>query len=180
MKPHSISRLARTLRLAALCAASLLATAATTNAVARQGQLAAPSSSAAVNGAGHIWRCEQAGKVSYSTTPCPAARGAKALETLEPRSAADVQQAQQRAAQERKAADALTREREAREARQARQLAMQTRPANLGPEKARPAPPKAEKASAREGRRHSKRGLKKPPAGETWRAVVPGSRRKRG
>jgi hypothetical protein len=128
---------------------------------------------------GNIWRCEVAGKVTYSSTPCPTARGAKALETLEPRSAADVREAHQRAAQERKSADALTREREAKEAREARQLAMQSRPANLGPEKAKPAAPKAEKATAREGRRH-KRGLKKAPAGETWRAVAPGSRRKKG
>ncbi len=158
----------RSLRCATLCVLGLLSAAASN------------ADNSPVGGNGNIWRCEQAGKVSYSTTPCPTARNARALETLEPRNSADVREAQQRAAQERKAADALTREREAREARESRQLAMQTRPANLGPEKARPAAPKAEKTAARESRRHSKRSLKKAPAGETWRAVAPRSRRTRG
>jgi Domain of unknown function (DUF4124) len=118
---------------------------------ASTGALAQPSNAPAASG--NIWRCEVAGKVTYSSTPCPAARGAKALETLEPRNAADVREAQQRAAQERKSADALTREREAKEAREARQMAMQSRPANLGPEKAKPAPPKAEKATPNAGLR---------------------------
>jgi hypothetical protein len=151
MKPASIShlsritRVARSLRRATLCAVSLLAVAASTSALARQNQVATPSDGggtthSVATGSGNIWRCEQAGKTSYSTTPCATTRGAKALETLQPRSAADVREAQQRAAQERQGADALTRERQTREARETRQLAMQSRPANLGPEKARPAP----------------------------------------
>ncbi len=121
---------------------------------------------------GNIWRCDVAGKVTYSTTPCPNTRGGKALEAQEPRNAQDVREAQQRAA----------RDRQALAARGNQPVAMQTQAANLGPERAKPMPPQAEKPPLRADRRSHRKThrVKKALPGETWRAVVPGSRRKKG
>lgn len=65
-------------------------------------------------GAQTIWRCGPDGR-SYSATPCAEGRS---LEALQPRPVDDLAEAQNRAARERRDADAMTKERLAQEARQ--------------------------------------------------------------
>lgn len=111
-----------------------------------------------------IWRCGPDGR-SYSSTPCADGRG---LEGLQPRPVDDLADAQQRAARERRDADAMTRERLAQEGRQRGTGLAGFKPPQAA-EKAQPPRPKAKKKP-----RH--------PAEEdgTWRATAPSSRHTKG
>ncbi len=113
-----------------------------------------------------VWRCGADGR-SYSSTPC--ANGQQ-LESIDPRPAADLTQAQQRAAQERKTADALTRERLALEAAQ--------RGNGLGGITA--ARPLAVKPAASRAQPRAKKHHRPAEDDGTWRAVAPSSRRAKG
>ena len=110
-----------------------------------------------------IWRCGPDGR-SYSATPCTDGRS---LEGMQPRPVDDLADAQQRAARERRDADAMTRERLAQENRQ------------RGNGLAGFTPPQAA-ASAPQPRAKAKKKQRLPGAADTWPATDPSSRRRKG
>ena len=104
-----------------------------------------------------IYRCG----AEYSQTPCP---GGKLLESSDPRSAAQRSEAVRVAAQDRRRAAELERERRAQE--------RATRPATAAGFNGRPAPPDAA-ASAAERGKAKKTSKTKPPKDTPFVAVEP-------
>lgn len=114
-----------------------------------------------------IYRCGSNG-TEYSQTPCP---GGKIVESSDPRSAAQREEAVRVAAQERKRAAEQERERRAQQAA--------TAPARAAGFNGRPAPPEAA-ASATERGRYRKGNSKVKPGRETdFVAVEPGGAKKK-
>ncbi len=114
-----------------------------------------------------VWRCGADGR-SYSDVPC---NQGQPLVLTASRPAADVQAAQERAMQERRAADTLLNERLQREATvRSMGVAPDRTRAHVKPaaRPARPIPAKANRPSAQ------------PANAGTFRAVAPASRRKPG
>lgn len=113
-----------------------------------------------------VYRC---GSV-YSQTPCPQA---KIVEATDPRSAAQRAEAQRVAADERKLAADMRRDRLAEEGA--------LRPAAAGSlSPAKPGAAKSESASNRGAGKKKKKTLLKPAAGEDFVASGPSSKKKRG
>ena len=114
-----------------------------------------------------IYRCGPDGS-EYSQTPC---RGGKVLESSDPRSAAQREAAVRVAAQERKRAAELERERRAQQAA--------ITPARAAGFNGRPSPPDTA-ASASERGKSKKRGAKtKADKGDDFVAVEPGAKKQR-
>ena len=114
-----------------------------------------------------IYRCGPNG-TEYSQTPCP---GGKLVESSDPRSAAQREEAVRVAAQERKRAAEQERERRAQQAA--------TPPARAAGFNGRPPPPEAA-ASATERDRYRKRDSKvKTGKGADFVAVEPGGAKKK-
>jgi hypothetical protein len=111
-----------------------------------------------------IYRCG----TEYSRTPCP---GGKLLESSDPRSAAQRAEAVRVAAQDRRKAAELERERRAQESA--------AKPAQAAGFNGRPAPPDAAASDVERGR-VKKRSKVKPGKTADFVAVEPGSSKKRG
>lgn len=109
-----------------------------------------------------IYRCGPDGR-TYSQTPCP---GGSVVESTDPRTAAQRAEARRVQAAERKAAQAMERDRQEFESKGERTPAI----ASLGPAEAASAPPRDDKRSGK-----SKR---KRPSGDDkdFTAVVPGGK----
>ena len=115
-----------------------------------------------------IYRCGPDGS-EYSQTPCP---GGKVLESSDPRSAAQREAAVRVAAQERKRAAELERERRAQQAA--------ITPARAAGFNGRPPPPDAAGSASSERGKSKKRGSKaKADNGTDFVAVEPGAKKKR-
>ena len=109
-----------------------------------------------------IWRCGPDGR-SYSSTPCADGRS---IETLQPRPVDDLAAAQNRAARERREAEAMTRERLALEDRQRGNGLAGIKPPQAVPQAPRPQAKKHRPKQAEEA------GI--------WRATAPSSRHTKG
>jgi hypothetical protein len=109
-----------------------------------------------------IWRCGPDGR-SYSSTPC---NDGRSIETLQPRPVNDLAEAQNRAARERRDADAMTHERLALESRQ--------RGNGLAAIKSPEAVAQAPRPQAKKQR------PKRAEEAGTWRATAPSSRHTKG
>lgn len=119
-----------------------------------------------------VWRCGADGR-DYREAPCTEGR---AVTVADPRSAGQVDEARQVAAQERALAERLAAERRARE--------RESRAEGGGLAGFRTTPPlhRASEAPAKRSKAQA-RSKQKPPTtadGGTWRAAVPASRRARG
>ena len=112
-----------------------------------------------------IFRC---GPDDYSHTPCP---GGKVVESSDPRSAAQRDEAVRVAAQERQRAAALERERRAQQAA--------TPPALATGFNGRPPPPAAAASSAARGKTKKGGAKAKPGMSPDFVAVEPGAKKKR-
>ncbi len=112
-----------------------------------------------------VWRCGPDGRV-FSDSPCAEGR---LLATVDPRPAADVHAARDMARREQRLADRLREERVQREA-----VGPGAGLTGIGPVKERIKPP------ARKAPNKHHRVQKHSADEETWRAVVPASRQRRG
>jgi hypothetical protein len=114
-----------------------------------------------------IYRCGPNG-TEYSQAPCP---GGKLVESSDPRSAAQREEAIRVAAQERKKAAELERERRAQQA--------STRPAQAAGFNGRPPPPEAAASGADRGKTRKRASKTKLDNTTDFVAVEPGAKRKR-
>ena len=114
-----------------------------------------------------IYRCGPDGS-EYSQTPCP---GGKVLESSDPRSAAQREAAVRVAAQERKRAAELERERRAQQAA--------ITPARAAGFNGRPPPPDAAASAPERGKSKKRSAKAKPDNGAGFVAVEPSAKKKR-